>query len=222
MGSPATVTTDRWESDVLGLRVGRAALKAPSELPQVRDGLDVIYCSAPSPVPLSSAPPGWQSIGPLVTLVADVTPSPDGEPGVLPAVHVGGMSERIGFGGRYARDQRLCDAGPRVFDRWLLDALADPQREVLVAATGAGVVVLRRGQPARIELVGVDPQRRGEGVGRRLVAAAVSAAARGGAAQIQVGAYGDNEPALRLYRAAGFTAASTEWRYHWWPAQARA
>lgn len=215
--SPPAVSADVWESTVLGLRVGRFTRRGPAPAPPaVPAEFDVVYCAAPRPVLWSSPPPGWHAVGTLVTLGREVPPSFDEPADVRPADDVDGLAERVGFGGRYERDPRLRDSGTRVYGRWLRDAAADSRRDVLIAGGGAGVVVLRRGDPARVELVGVASDRRGEGVGRRLVGAAISAASHAGATRIDVGAYGDNLPALGLYRAAGFVPVSTEWRYHWW------
>ncbi|PZF58776.1 hypothetical protein DEJ23_02955 [Curtobacterium sp. MCSS17_008] len=71
----------------------------------------------------------------------------------------------------------------------------------LVTAPGTG------GAPsdaAYLSLLAVAPGAQGHGLGRRLLAAAVSAAAEAGYAHCELHALDDNAPALALYAGAGF------------------
>jgi ribosomal-protein-alanine N-acetyltransferase len=58
--------------------------------------------------------------------------------------------------------------------------------------------------PAYLSLLAVAPEAQGHGLGRRLLAAGVQAAADAGHAACELHALDDNEPALALYRSAGF------------------
>jgi len=72
----------------------------------------------------------------------------------------------------------------------------------LVTAPGSG------GTPsdaAYLSLLAVHPAAQGHGLGRRLLAAAVSAAADAGHLRTELHALDDNTAALALYRSAGFT-----------------
>lgn len=74
---------------------------------------------------------------------------------------------------------------------------------VLVTAPGTG----GPGDPtdaAYLSLLAVAPRAQGRGVGRELLAAAVTAAARSGHPRVVLHALEDNAPAVRLYRGAGF------------------
>jgi ribosomal protein S18 acetylase RimI-like enzyme len=74
---------------------------------------------------------------------------------------------------------------------------------VLVTAPGTGGADDPTGA-AYLSLLAVAPRAQGRGVGRDLLGAAVSEAARAGNASVVLHALEDNVPALRLYRGAGF------------------
>jgi ribosomal protein S18 acetylase RimI-like enzyme len=63
--------------------------------------------------------------------------------------------------------------------------------------------------PAEVIAVAVDRRARGQGVGRRLVAAVIDEFASRGVPAARVVAGTDNEAALRLYHSAGFRHAAT-------------
>jgi ribosomal-protein-alanine N-acetyltransferase len=76
-----------------------------------------------------------------------------------------------------------------------------PSGFALVTAPGTG------GAPsdaAYLSLLAVAPAAQGHGLGRRLLAAAVDAAAAAGYDRCELHALDDNAPALALYRSAGF------------------
>lgn len=79
---------------------------------------------------------------------------------------------------------------------------SDPVGFALVTAPGTG------GGPdtgaAYLSLLAVHPAAQGHGLGRRLLAAAVSAAADAGHRRTELHALDDNTAALALYRSAGF------------------
>ena len=71
----------------------------------------------------------------------------------------------------------------------------------LVTAPGTGGAP---SEAAYLSLLAVDPQAQGHGLGRRLLAAAVAAAADAGFPRCELHALDDNAPALALYASAGF------------------
>lgn len=98
-------------------------------------------------------------------------------------------------------------AVPRV----ALVVATDPERStagfVLVTEPGTGGGPARPGAapaPAYLSLLAVAPEAQGHGLGRRLLAAGVQAAADAGHGACELHALDDNEPALALYRSAGF------------------
>jgi [ribosomal protein S18]-alanine N-acetyltransferase len=97
-------------------------------------------------------------------------------------------------------------------DRGQLEAIrADPQLHAFTLWAGepparVGHVEVRCASAgsARLARVGVDPARRGEGLGRVLVAAALAEAARLGCGRIELAVYADNAVARALYESFGF------------------
>ena len=100
-------------------------------------------------------------------------------------------------------------------DRGQLEAIrADPGLHAFTLWAGeppapVGHVELRRTGPqsARLARVGIAPARRGEGLGRALVAAALAEAARLGCVRVELGVYADNAVARALYESFGFAPA---------------
>jgi ribosomal protein S18 acetylase RimI-like enzyme len=98
-------------------------------------------------------------------------------------------------------------------DRPQLEAIrADPELHAFTLwadAARAGHVELRSVRPgvARLARVGVDPARRGQGLGRVLLAATLREGRRLGAARFELGVYPDNAVAQRLYASFGFAAS---------------
>ena len=64
-------------------------------------------------------------------------------------------------------------------------------------------------------VVGVSPDRQGEGLGRELVAAGFARLASRGIPIAHLYVEGDNEPALKLYRSFGFTDRTVDVQYLW-------
>ncbi|WIA99259.1 N-acetyltransferase [Curtobacterium sp. MCBA15_012] len=94
----------------------------------------------------------------------------------------------------------VADAGPR--PDGTRDGTAPVAGFALVSAPGTG------GGPASdaayLSLLAVAPHAQGHGLGRRLLAAAVEAAAAAGHDRCELHALDDNAPAVALYRSAGF------------------
>lgn len=76
-----------------------------------------------------------------------------------------------------------------------------PSGFALVTAPGTGATP---SDAAYLSLLAVAPAAQGHGLGRRLLAAAVDAAAAAGYDRCELHALDDNAPALALYRSAGF------------------
>ncbi|HEY0636499.1 MAG TPA: mycothiol synthase, partial [Pseudonocardiaceae bacterium] len=68
--------------------------------------------------------------------------------------------------------------------------------------------------PGEVYVLGVDPDRHGGGLGRALTAAGLRyLRERRGTGEVILYVEADNEPALRVYRALGFTTRDTDVRY---------
>ncbi len=83
-------------------------------------------------------------------------------------------------------------------------AYVAPAREVLV---GHIEFVQTGAASGRLMRVFIDPDRRGQGLGRQLVAAALDEATGEGLRTLDLNVFADNEPAIRIYLALGFTDA---------------
>jgi mycothiol synthase len=64
-------------------------------------------------------------------------------------------------------------------------------------------------------VVGVDPDHRGQGLGRRMVDAGFAHLADRGIRSAKLNVESDNIPALRLYHSMGFTENAVDVRYRW-------
>jgi RimJ/RimL family protein N-acetyltransferase len=82
---------------------------------------------------------------------------------------------------------------------WSAEAPTDPG--VLL---GYVHVVRASDEVGRLARVTIAPAKRGRGLGRQLVGAAIERAAELGFERLTLKVYDDNEPARRLYRSAGF------------------
>ncbi|WP_306015468.1 N-acetyltransferase [Oceanicaulis sp. MMSF_3324] len=76
---------------------------------------------------------------------------------------------------------------------------------------GAAVVLIRKGaKAARLYSLAVDERDQGQGVGRRLVEAALAYAAKAGCARLSLEVRPDNPAARALYRKCGFVEAGAK------------
>jgi [ribosomal protein S18]-alanine N-acetyltransferase len=93
--------------------------------------------------------------------------------------------------------------------------LAAREQGVLVGYGGVALLPGRLGQSSEAEIhtIGVDPAHQGRGTGRALLAGLL-AAADGIGATTYLEVRTDNEAALHLYRATGFTVLGTRRRYY--------
>lgn len=81
----------------------------------------------------------------------------------------------------------------------------------------AGYITCRMdGERGAVELVGIDADARGRGVGRSLVGHALAWFQQHGARRVEVVTQGRNYAAQRLYQRAGFVTLRTELWYHKW------
>ncbi|CAG7648372.1 GNAT family N-acetyltransferase [Paenibacillus allorhizosphaerae] len=98
----------------------------------------------------------------------------------------------------------------RLFDRITLPSgFVKIKDEADVVAVGTSVV--ENGWAGFTNVV-VHPERRGLGIGKRLVRELAAWSGRQGAERLYLQVIADNEPAVRLYRSAGFTDSFT---YHY-------
>lgn len=107
-----------------------------------------------------------------------------------------------------------CDA---LYDNWLCEALDDPARTVLVASgapTTGFVALSRRGEETSLDLIAVSRAARGQGIGRRLVHAAIDWAYD--TPEIVVVTQGSNIGAQRLFQSCWFRSVHSQlWLHRW-------
>ncbi len=99
----------------------------------------------------------------------------------------------------------------------LEDELGAENRSYVVAETDVvlgygGVMVI--GEEAHITNLLVDPERRGEGVGRRLMIGLIEAAISQGARHLTLEVRSKNEPARRLYQSLGLAPVGVRRGYY--------
>lgn len=154
-------------------------------------------------------------------LAVDVQPQPED----MPALEE--IALAIAPQSRFAVDLRFgAEASRRLYLRWLHNSLRDSAVTFLLmrqAGQVAGFATLKpAGSDRRLELIGVAPTARGQGIGAQLLRAVVSSAAAAGAAQVTVVTQGRNTSAVRMYERAGFRLAHVTYYFHKWFEQPQA
>lgn len=123
---------------------------------------------------------------------------------------------------RFYADPRFTMARANaLYETWIERACTDHGHAVLVPARDerpVGYVTCRldEGMIGHIGLIAVADSAQGLGVGRALVAAALSWCRERGACAANVVTQGRNLPAQRLYQRSGFVSQSLELWYHRW------
>jgi len=120
-------------------------------------------------------------------------------------------------------DRSRCDA---LYSAWIEKSCGDPDGVVLVAAAPARehgapcgyiTVTLGTGGEGRIGLFAVAGAAQGQGVGGRLIAAALGWLEGRGAGTVSVVTQGRNIRAQRIYQQFGMRSRSLElWYHRWW------
>lgn len=243
--SAAHVQPLAWDSEFFGLPIARTTASGlrPVDLEQAvracaEAGIRCLYCELDPSDPAATA--RAQALGfRLIELrlrfhhdlrqPADATPLAFAEPVLavdtcVQPEDIAGLEDialSIAPQSRFAVDQRFGDeASRRLYLRWLHSSLQAGTMTFLLARLAgrvAGFATLKAAaQFLHLELIGVDPAARGQGVGARLLQAAVDAATAAGAAGIEVVTQGRNVPAIRLYERAGFRLAYATYYFHKW------
>ena len=103
-------------------------------------------------------------------------------------------------------------------ETWWAELAGRPRREYVVLEGRSGIEgyagVDHGGDVADIMTVAVSPERRGRGLGDRLVDTVLDRARVRGAAAVMLEVRADNDPALALYRRHGFAEVSVRRRYY--------
>ncbi len=131
------------------------------------------------------------------------------------------LAARTSFATRFTRDGHFPRGRiPLLYAEWVRRGLmSGSARRVLLAEPAAGFVVcgLPTGESTgSIELIGVDSDSAGRGIGRALVAQAHSIMVAAGCERATVVTQGDNIPAQRLYQSLGYRTLTVAWWLHRW------
>jgi len=116
--------------------------------------------------------------------------------------------------------EERCFPDDRLTRARFLALLRRPSAAFIVAPGATGIagyalLLLRRGsRVARLYSIAVDPGARGQGLGRRLVEAALDLARERGAGILRLEVRVDNASAIALYRALGFHDFATRRDYY--------
>ena len=228
-----------FESDVLGIPSARILLDAPASelaLPTLmadlrQYGLKFVSCRIPDDqTALASALEdfGFRRIETQLGYRCSLEPVPDAA-----------GSDRV-VRARDADENSCVEIARRAFiyDRFHSDPLIDQEKADALKArwtqnsfrgradaclvipdeatsTAAGFVLcMRKGEDAVIDLIAVDPDHHGEGLGKALVAGAL-AHYRGQADAMQVGTQDTNHRSIALYESMGFVLQEKMATYHW-------
>jgi dTDP-4-amino-4,6-dideoxy-D-galactose acyltransferase len=232
-----------WDTAFFGVRVGRVAghRLTPARLRRLRawctrQRITWLYFLADlgdARTLRLAAQGGFTPVDVRVTLARTVAPAPGRDtlrardivvraarPGDLPALRR--IARRAHQASRFFADPRLPRQHARaLYAEWIGRSCAGDAAAVFVAAGRRGplgyvtVHLDRRGQ-GRIGLLGVAAQAQGQGIGRTLLAAAMSWCRRQGLARVSVVTQGRNLAAQRLYQRGGFVVERMQLWYHRW------
>jgi len=217
------VTPDPWLSAVMGHAVW--SVEGPGEAPA--PGRAMYQARVPAErvdVVRALCAEGFYPVDMALTLHRGTAPGPApghpvraAEPGDRDAV--AGVSERTMTTSRFSLDPAIPDAvAGRIKRRWAANCVAGLRGVGVTVAEVDGRVagflaVVAAGDRRVIDLVAVDEDQRGRGVGRALVADFVrrhGPAAQGLAVSTQAG----NAPSLALYESLAFRVAAAAWVLH--------
>lgn len=157
------------------------------------------------------------SIGPLD--VEAVTRWSDGDRAAVTALAV----EQSGWS-RLARDPAFAGSVERLYETWVTKAFTGEHQAFVRREAGAVVGMLtgkQDGDVAWIELLDVDAEHRGRGIGAALVREFLERARAEGRREARVRTQLRNLPAIRTYERAGFTLDRVTLVLHWWSAGVR-
>jgi ribosomal protein S18 acetylase RimI-like enzyme len=130
--------------------------------------------------------------------------------------------------GRFSFDPRLPPGtAEKVYGEWIVNALKGSRgsrvflhENALGEVTGFIIVIVAhdqaKGSRGVIDLLGVSPVHRGQGIARLLLRKAVDTFALQGLMHATVGAHSDNPTAMALYQAVGFRMSAIDLSLHYW------
>jgi len=231
--------TREWDSAFFALRIAAvvpdrlsAGELAAIERERTQQPIDCLYFLAAPEDPATLrrvAEAGWRFVDVRLTLGRDldgaaakedpsIRRAEAGDLGALRALaRASHHDSRFYQDGRFARER--CDC---LFEEWIEKSVCGELADVVLVSGAAGepsayvTLSVPPGREATIGLLAVDPRAQGQGLGGRLLGAALDEARRHGAAGISVVTQGANVRAQRAYQRAGFLARQASYWYHAW------
>lgn len=138
-------------------------------------------------------------------------------PGLARIAAASHRTTRFYFDGNFPAER--CDA---LYVRWVERAFADPEHELLVAelegeAVGYHALRLPGPEPARADLIAIDPRHRGRGLGAELLRSSLRLLRDLGAERVATAMQARNTGAVRGHERDGFLLESTQvWHHRWY------
>lgn len=228
-----------WDSDVLGLRVARIDESVLNEaqlkdaLASLRhDGVDCVYWASKSDdtVTQDAADICHGVLADIKTTyelsLGELMPACDDDvveyEDVIAMPDLIALAFEIGENSRFYLDKNMpSDAYQKVYCRWMENSvnrsIADCVKVIKMDGAVIGVVTLtNKGKFGQIDLIGVDPSYRGQGLATKLINASLAWCKEQGHSRCEVVTQFSNEAACALYEKSGFTVKGTEHFYHFW------
>lgn len=228
-----------WDSEFFGRRIARVTARClePGQMDELREWVrhekvECLYYLADAADTTSvrvAEDAGFRLTDLRVTRVLEPLPSPSGKlegirparPEDIPALRA---IARVSHGdARFFHDPKLpperCAA---LYETWIERACEGRADHVWVAeqdglAVGYMTCVLVPPATGSLDLSAVASERRGSGIGERLVRASLGWFVRQGCREARVVSQARNLSAARLFERVGFRTASVELWYHLWP-----
>jgi ribosomal protein S18 acetylase RimI-like enzyme len=234
----ARCTVLEWDSAFFGLRIGRFEMERPGAEDAGRatawaraQRLDCLYAlidatHVPSVRALEHE--GFALADVRLTLERPVAHAPAvpgpcdvGEAAAGDRDALMAIARRSHAGTRFTDEPRFGPRAAELYAEWVSRALVEDDAITLVprvAGQPCGSLTLHgvSRAEARIGVFAVEERRRGQGIGRALVAAGLLRLAAHGARGLAVVTHGRNAAAVRFYERCGFQSRSCHLWYHRW------
>lgn len=132
------------------------------------------------------------------------------------------LTFEAGKDSRFLKDQNFSNGEfQTLYSKWLENSLnGEMANAVYVTGTysrPSGMITLKySGDQGIIGLIAVDPQRQGQGLGKKLMAWCEFKCLKEGVRNLKVSTQRSNTQACNFYQKCGFQLSTNEYIYHWW------
>jgi dTDP-4-amino-4,6-dideoxy-D-galactose acyltransferase len=231
-GPTAPIEVLEWDSRHFGVKIAR--LPEPGDADQIERGIaaaeqagvrcltTLIELNRPAVIAAAEMA-GFRSYDVRLELDRTLGETVPGEPVVatdadLPRFEA--IARASFFDSRFYADPNFAnERAAEMYALWVRRGLGDDQRVLLTTEEDGGFIVCHfdaAEQIGTIDLIAVDGEARGRGIGSRLVEGAEIAFNRAGMTRARVVTQARNVPAQRLYQGRGYrTAGAAVWLHRW-------